>query len=107
MLFLSFFKTLVDQQITVEFKNGIEVTGTLRSVDQFLNIKLESIDNSSTKDADCSPLPYLASVNTLFIRGTGIRYIHLPKNAVDTTLLQDATRKEAIIAKETLAASAQ
>lgn len=39
----SFFKTLVDHEVTVELKNDISIRGTLKSVDQFLNIKLDSI----------------------------------------------------------------
>ncbi|RCH78606.1 U6 snRNA-associated Sm-like protein LSm2, partial [Rhizopus stolonifer] len=42
-LFYSFFKTLVDQKVTVELKNDLAITGTLKSVDQFLNIKLDDI----------------------------------------------------------------
>ena len=41
---LSFFKTLVDHEVTVELKNDIQIRGTLKSVDQFLNIKLENIE---------------------------------------------------------------
>ena len=40
---LSFFKTLVDHEVTVELKNDISIRGTLKSVDQFLNIKLDDI----------------------------------------------------------------
>ena len=39
----SFFKTLVDHEVTVELKNDIQIKGTLKSVDQYLNIKLEDI----------------------------------------------------------------
>jgi small nuclear ribonucleoprotein (snRNP)-like protein len=39
----SFFKTLVDQEVTVELKNDISIRGTLKSVDQYLNIKLADI----------------------------------------------------------------
>ena len=39
----SFFKTLVDHEVTVELKNDIAIRGTLKSVDQFLNIKLDDI----------------------------------------------------------------
>jgi hypothetical protein len=35
---ISFFKTLVDHQVTVELKNDISIRGTLKSVDQFLMI---------------------------------------------------------------------
>ncbi|KAL9056554.1 MAG: hypothetical protein Q9162_002837 [Coniocarpon cinnabarinum] len=43
MLFFSFFKTLVDTEVTVELKNDISIQGTLKSVDQYLNIKLDDI----------------------------------------------------------------
>ena len=39
----SFFKTLVDHEVTVELKNDICIKGVLKSVDQFLNIKLDEI----------------------------------------------------------------
>ena len=39
----SFFKTLVDHEVTVELKNDISIKGTLKSVDQYLNIKLDDI----------------------------------------------------------------
>jgi U6 snRNA-associated Sm-like protein LSm2 len=35
----------------------------------------------------------------MFIRGSVVRYVHLPGNAVDTGLLEDATRREAEAAK--------
>src|SRR5947207_3076205 len=39
----SFFKTLIDHQVTVELKNDIQIRGTLKGVDQYLNIKLDDI----------------------------------------------------------------
>jgi len=39
----SFFKTLVDHEVTVELKNDVQLRGTLKSVDQYLNIKLDDI----------------------------------------------------------------
>jgi small nuclear ribonucleoprotein (snRNP)-like protein len=42
-VFYSFFKTLVDQEVTVELKNDLAIKGILKSVDQFLNIKLDDI----------------------------------------------------------------
>ena len=33
----------MDHEITVELKNDISINGTLKSVDQFLNIKLDDI----------------------------------------------------------------
>ena len=40
----SFFKTLVNHEVTVELKNDISVRGTLKSVDQYLNIKLDNAE---------------------------------------------------------------
>ncbi|TPX35835.1 hypothetical protein SeMB42_g07130 [Synchytrium endobioticum] len=90
MLFYSFFKTLVGQPVTVELKNDLSIRGTLVSVDQFLNIKLDDI-----KVIDEKRYPHLASIKNCFIRGSVVRYVSLPKPAVDTALLQDAARKEA------------
>ena len=43
-LFYSFFKTLVGKEIAVELKNDVALTGTLHSVDQYLNIKLNDVN---------------------------------------------------------------
>ncbi|CCD22533.1 Sm-like protein LSM2 NDAI_0A03760 [Naumovozyma dairenensis CBS 421] len=91
MLFFSFFKTLVDQEVVVQLKNDIELKGTLQSVDQFLNLKLDNISCTDTKK-----YPHLGSVRNIFIRGSTVRYVYLNKNIVDTNLLQDATRREAM-----------
>lgn len=32
-------------------------------------------------------------MKNIFIRGSVVRYVHLPHNAVDVTLLEDATRR--------------
>ncbi|KAI9256250.1 U6 snRNA-associated Sm-like protein LSm2-like protein [Sporodiniella umbellata] len=90
MLFYSFFKTLVDQKVTVELKNDLAITGTLKSVDQFLNIKLDDIFV-----VDQERYPHMAAVKNCFIRGSVVRYVQLPGQAIDTALLQDAARREA------------
>ncbi|KAF2636131.1 hypothetical protein P280DRAFT_522381 [Massarina eburnea CBS 473.64] len=89
-----FFKTLVDHEITVELKNEVCIRGTLKSVDQYLNIKL---DNAEATDE--LRWPHLCSTRDMFIRGSVVRYVHLPSGAVDTALLEDATRREAEAAK--------
>lgn len=86
----SFFKTLIDQPVTVELKNDIKVTGTLKSVDQYLNIKLDDISVQEELR-----YPHLSAVKNVFIRGSVVRYVHLPAAAVDVTLLEDAARREA------------
>ncbi|CDO52056.1 similar to Saccharomyces cerevisiae YBL026W LSM2 Lsm (Like Sm) protein, partial (Partial), partial [Geotrichum candidum] len=88
MLFFSFFKTLVDHEITVELKNDISIRGTLKSVDQYLNLRL---DNITTLEEN--KYPHLSAVRNIFIRGSVVRYVHLPAHAIDTALLEDAARR--------------
>lgn len=68
------------------------ICGTLHSVDQYLNIKLTDI---SVTDPD--KYPHMLSVKNCFIRGSVVRYVQLPGDEVDTQLLQDAARKEAVV----------
>ncbi|KAK3397582.1 hypothetical protein B0T20DRAFT_412704 [Sordaria brevicollis] len=90
MLFFSFFKTLIDHEVTVELKNDIQIRGVLKSVDQFLNIKLDNI-----QVVEELKYPHLSAVKNVFIRGSVVRYVHLPQESVDIPLLEDATRREA------------
>ena len=90
MLFYSFFRTLVGNEVVVELKNDLSFRGKLHSVDQFLNVKLE---NCSV--VDVARYPQLNAVGKVFLRGSTIRYVQIPKNKVDTELLQDAARREA------------
>lgn len=86
--FNSFFKTLTNQTVTIELKNDIRVRGTLKSVDQYLNIKLDDVDV-----LDLDKYPHLSSVKNMFIRGSVVRYVVLPRSEVDVGLLEDATRR--------------
>ncbi|ESA44187.1 U6 snRNA-associated Sm-like protein LSm2 [Neurospora crassa] len=86
----SFFKTLIDHEVTVELKNDIQIRGVLKSVDQFLNIKLDNI-----QVVEELKYPHLSAVKNVFIRGSVVRYVHLPQESVDIQLLEDATRREA------------
>lgn len=88
-LFYSFFKTLVGKEVAVELKNDVVLTGTLHSVDQYLNIKLNNVNV-----VDKQKYPQLLSLKNCFIRGSVVRYIQIPTGEVDTELLQDAARKE-------------
>ncbi|CAL1708015.1 unnamed protein product [Somion occarium] len=65
MLIFSVFKTLTDQTVTVELKNDLSITGVLKSVDQFLNIRLDSI-----KVLDEARHPHMMAVKNCFIRGS-------------------------------------
>eukprot|EP00795_Rhopilema_esculentum_P011038 gene11038-19885_t len=65
------------------------------SVDQYLNIKLTDISVT-----DPERYPHMLSVKNCFIRGSVVRYVQLPSDEVDVTLLQDAARKEAMQGKQ-------
>ena len=88
-LFYSFFKTLVGKEIAVELKNDVVLTGTLHSVDQYLNIKLTTVQVVNQER-----YPQLTALKNCLIRGSVVRYVQINPNDVDTELLQDATRKE-------------
>ncbi|KAG8046516.1 hypothetical protein GUJ93_ZPchr0008g13577 [Zizania palustris] len=90
MLFFSYFKELVGKEVTVELKNDLAIRGTLHSVDQYLNIKLEN-----TRVVDQDKYPHMLSVRNCFIRGSVVRYVLLPQDGVDIDILHDATRREA------------
>lgn len=90
MLFYSFFKTLVGNEVSVELKNDLIIRGTLHSVDQFLNIRLTNVRTDDVKQH-----PYIMSVKNCFIRGSVVRYVGLPKDEVNVELLQEASRREA------------
>lgn len=90
MIFYSFFKTLVGNEVTVELKNDLQIRGNLHSVDQFLNIRLTDVEA-----VDSRQHPYIASVKNCFIRGSVVRYVQIPSGQVDVGLLQEASRREA------------
>ena len=57
-MFYSFFKTLLGKEVAVELKNDVALTGTLHSVDQYLNIKLLNV-----QVVDAEKYPQLVSNN--------------------------------------------
>lgn len=79
----------------MELKNDLSICGTMDSVDQYLNIKLTDISVT-----DPERYPHMLSVKNCFIRGSVVRYVQLPSDEVDVTLLQDAARKEAFQGKQ-------
>lgn len=59
-LFFSYFKDLVGREVTVELKNDLAIRGTLHSVDQYLNIKLEN-----TRVVDQDKYPHMVCTQTV------------------------------------------
>lgn len=70
-------------------KNDVVMTGTLHSVDQYLNVKLMNVQIVQPEK-----YPQLTALQNCFIRGSVVRFIQLPAEFVDVELLQDAARKE-------------
>ncbi|KAG1793288.1 small nuclear ribonucleoprotein LSM2, partial [Suillus plorans] len=66
----------------------LSITGVLKSVNQFLNIRLDLINV-----LDESRHPHMMMVKNCFIRGSVVRYVQLLAEHVDTQLLEDATRR--------------
>lgn len=107
MLFFSFMRTLIGHKLTVELKNDVQITGKLKMVDEFMNLTLDEVGTQTDDGGDNSSResfpPHLASVKSVFIRGSVVRFVHLPsagtdsgkKDAiVDLELLHEATRRE-------------
>jgi len=61
MIFFSLFKTLVGKEICIELKNDVVLTGTLLSVDQYLNVKLANV-----QVVDGERYPQLVSMSYAF-----------------------------------------
>ncbi|KAF8819612.1 putative U6 snRna-associated sm family protein Lsm2 [Cardiosporidium cionae] len=91
MLFFNYFQNLVEKNVPVmiELKNDLQISGTLHSVDQHLNFK---VNNVSVNDPE--KYPHLLSVKNCFVRGSVVRYVHLPPAEVDTEQLQNLCRKD-------------
>ena len=94
-IFFTFFRTLVGQSVELELKNDLRIRGTLLSVDQYLNLKVGDVEVQ-----DKAKFPQLLSLKTIFVRGSVVRYVHVPPALVDAELLQDAARKEAMEAQK-------
>ena len=87
MVFGQLFKTLEGKRVEVEMVNGVRVKGILESSDHFYNFKLVDIEVIAAP-----PFSEILALKTLFIRGSAVFYVHLPKEEVDLELLRDATR---------------
>ncbi|KAK4537275.1 hypothetical protein CDCA_CDCA11G3300 [Cyanidium caldarium] len=95
MFFAALFQTLVGQVVTVELKNDLCIRGTLLSVDPYLNVRLADV---VVTEPEAFPA-LLALRHSCTVRGSCVRYVHLPPDQVDVQLLQDATRQVASAVK--------
>lgn len=67
---------------------------------RYHNIKLKNL-----QVIDAHKYPQFSSVKRIFIRGSVFRYVVLAKKDVDTTLLQDACRRESLKASTAMNAN--
>uniref|UniRef100_A0A8C6KTK5 Smx5 n=1 Tax=Nothobranchius furzeri TaxID=105023 RepID=A0A8C6KTK5_NOTFU len=81
--------------VVVELKNDLRLVFYGLASTAYLNIKLTDISVT-----DPEKYPHMLSVKNCFIRGSVVRYVQLPADEVDTQLLQDAARKEAMQQKQ-------
>ncbi|KAG6510259.1 hypothetical protein ZIOFF_028268 [Zingiber officinale] len=87
MLFFSYFKELVGKEVMMELKNDLAIRGTLHSVDQYLNIKLENI-----KVVDEDKYPHMTKTNTLTWYSSLLQpYFSWSSSAMDYNVVASAT----------------
>ena len=87
--FTHFSKTLVGKPACVELKNDLSLTGTLESVDQYLNVKLSNVD---VVDKERFP-QLLACKDSLYVVQPYDTYRFRETKWI-LNFLQDAARKE-------------
>lgn len=75
-------------KVTVELKNDLEISGSLASVDQYLNIFLNDIEVN-----DAEKYPQFQNTQSCFIRGNSIRYIHFNKADINYEVFEEACRQ--------------
>ncbi|KAK6469642.1 U6 snRNA-associated Sm-like protein LSm2, partial [Huso huso] len=96
-LFYSFFKSLVGKDVVVELKNDLSDLLRVTHSESVAELGLNWEPRSTI--VVFAYVPQL-SVKNCFIRGSVVRYVQLPADEVDTQLLQDAARKEAMQQKQ-------
>lgn len=81
MLFYEYFQKHIDKQICITLKNEMQFTGILKSVDLFLNLRIDLKEELR--------IPELEDVSTISFRGSAIKYVDLDfEDEIDSRLNQ-------------------
>lgn len=69
--------SLQGEEIVIELKNDIEITGIVEEADENMNLTLHNVQQ-------VFPSGYSRTMEIAFVSGTNIRYVHIPSriNAV-------------------------
>ncbi|KAF7629293.1 Small nuclear ribonucleoprotein Sm D1 [Meloidogyne graminicola] len=87
MKLVLFLMKLSRETVTIELKNGSQVTGTIQSVDESMNMHLRSV-KMTVRGGNVQIL------DTLSVRGNNIRSIQLPDSLpLDALLVDDGPPK--------------
>lgn len=69
--------SLQGEEVIIELKNDIEITGIIEEADENMNLTLHNVQQ-------VFPSGYSRTMDLAFVNGTNIRYVHIPSriNAV-------------------------
>lgn len=84
MLFYEFFRRHLGRPIKITLKNDLALSGTLRSIDPFLNMRIDSIKADDEVHA-------LGSIFVCSIRGSAIKCVDLERTSILDNRLSGAT----------------
>jgi U6 snRNA-associated Sm-like protein LSm2 len=86
-VFQRMFKKLIGNPVIVELKNQAIIKGILQSSDNFLNMKLIEVEVLNAES-----FPHLPRLSSAFVRGSSIRYVHLPPEEVNVDEIRAISR---------------
>ncbi|KAI5189954.1 U6 snRNA-associated Sm-like protein LSm2 [Nematocida sp. AWRm77] len=90
------FRSLIEKPIRVELKNKIVVTGTMKDVDTFLNIKLAKVTIEKNTD---NVFVGFKQIDSLFLRGSFVKFIWIKEADVRPDEMENAVRKTILYKK--------
>lgn len=84
MLFYEFFKRHLNTPVKITLKNEMVLSGVLKSIDPFLNMKIDSVKLGNEVHG-------LGSVSVCSVRGSAIKCVDLDRDPVLDKRLCEAT----------------